>query len=56
MPLSLPGREGHIKFNEPEDLPKSLTIIQSFRVKGMECIAVRLYISTFFINRKQSPN
>jgi len=29
---------------KPEDLPGSLTIIQSFRVKGMECKSCKAFI------------
>jgi len=30
--------------SKPEDLPGSLTIIQSFRVKGMECKSCKAFI------------
>jgi hypothetical protein len=30
--------------SKPEDLPRHLTIIQSFRVKGMECKSCKAFI------------
>jgi hypothetical protein len=36
--------------SKPEDLPGSSTIIQSFRVKGMECKSCKAFIFLSFIN------
>jgi hypothetical protein len=42
-------RDGKVfnSFTEPEDLPGLQTIIQSFRVKGMECKSPRAFIFLF---------
>jgi len=41
--------------SKPEDLPGLLTIIQSFRVKGMECKSCKAFIFlSFLFSREQS--
>jgi hypothetical protein len=34
---------------KPEDLPRSSTIIQSFRVKGMECKSCKAFIFLYAV-------
>jgi len=37
-------REGDEQKSKPEDLPDPINIIQSFRVKGMECKSCKAFI------------